>query len=117
MITAKNVPLIQLKTATFNGLVDFGDSGSSITLDWTQGGVGRLRLSANATIAFTPPPGVGHMNLRLETLGGFTASFTGVKWPNGTPPVVPTGAGTLFYISFLYDGTNIAGSYGSGAWS
>ena len=94
------------------GVTNLGNSGTSRAL--AVGGIQVCTLTGNCT--FTMPgtaavhTGRG-ITLRLNTgSGSFTASFTGVKWPNGVAPTVTTTASRFDIFCFFSDGTNWYGS-------
>ena len=94
------------------GVTNLGNSGTSKAL--AVGGLQVCTLTGNCT--FTMPgtaavhTGRG-ITLRLNTgSGSFTASFTGVKWPNGVAPTVTTTASRFDIFCFFSDGTNWYGS-------
>lgn len=94
------------------GITNLGNSGTSKTL--AVGGVQICTLTGNCTFAM-PGTAADHsgrsMTLRLNTgVGGFTASFTGVKWPGGVAPTVTTTASRVDIICLFSDGTNWYGS-------
>ena len=89
-----------------------GNSGTSKTLDLTNGTVHTSTLTGNCT--FTMPLAVAgkSFTLFLNTgAGGFSASFTGVRWASSTPPTITTTASKVDILSFISDGTYWYGSY------
>lgn len=94
------------------GITNLGNSGTSKTL--AVGGVQVCTLTGNCTFAM-PGTAANHsgrsMTLRLSTgAGGFTASFTGVKWPGGVAPTATSTASRIDIFCFFSDGTNWYGS-------
>lgn len=94
------------------GITNLGNSGTGKTL--AVGGVQVCTLTGNCTFAM-PGTAANHsgrsMTLRLSTgAGGFTASFTGVKWPGGVAPTATTTASRFDIFCFFSDGTNWYGS-------
>jgi hypothetical protein len=93
------------------GVVAIGNSGTSKTISLTSGTVQTCTLTGNCT--FTMPTATTGKSfvLYLKTgTGGFTSTFTGVKWPGPVTPVITTTASRMDIISFVADGTNWYGS-------
>jgi hypothetical protein len=93
-------------------ITNIGNSGTSKTL--AVGGVQVCTLTGNCTFAM-PGTEASHsgrgITLRLNTgAGGFSASFTNVKWPSGVAPTVTTNASRIDIFCFISDGTNWYGS-------
>lgn len=67
-----------------------------------------ITLSANCTLTM-PSPARGAWCYSLvrqsAALGPYTATFTSVKWPSSTPPVMSTGASAVDRYDFVCDGT------------
>jgi len=89
-----------------------GSSGTSKTM--AVGGVQTCTLTGNCTFTM-PGTAAAHsgrsMTLRLSTgTGGFTAAFTGVKWPGGVAPTATATASRVDIFCFFSDGTNWYGS-------
>jgi hypothetical protein len=106
-----------MKTATFDAVLDNGSSGAAKNLNWSAAQLQKLTLTAACTLTFTAPPGPGTMRLELvQGLGGgFTATWpASVKWPGGTAPTLSTGAGALDLVSLFWDGTQYLASAGLG---
>lgn len=95
------------------GVVSIGNSGTSKTIDLTSGTVQTVTLTGNCT--FTMPTNTAGKSFILiavqDGTGSRTATFTSVKWPNGTAPTMTTTATTGRDIfTFVADGTNWYGS-------
>lgn len=90
-------------------------SGAAQTLAAVATDIGNdFTLSANCT--FTMPTAARgafcYALCRQAASGGpYTATFTGVKWPGGTPPVMSTGASAADRYDFVSDGTNWYGMF------
>jgi len=104
-------------TTTFNGpivegRVVGGNTGTARTIALTNGTLQDYTLTGNCT--FTMPAATAGQSftvmLRTGGTGGFTATFTGVKWPNNTSPVATTAASRMDLFTFVADGTNWYGS-------
>jgi hypothetical protein len=101
-----------VQTLTFEGEVDNGTSGASKTVTWGAGQKQRITISANTTLTFSAPPGVG--NFLLKCIQGTGAPFTitwpaTVKWPGGDAPTLSSTNGAIDIVSFYYDGTSYFG--------
>ena len=87
------------------------NTGSAITLNLADGTIDNLTLTANTTITM-PTAVLGKsfiIYLRTGT-GGFTVTWTTVKWPAGTAPTVTSTASRMDIFSFFSDGTNWYGT-------
>lgn len=90
-----------------------GNSGTAVTINLANGTVQTVTLTGNCT--FTMPSVANGKSFILmlvqDSTGGRTATFTSVKWPNGTAPTITTTASTGFdIIAFFSNGTNWYGS-------
>jgi len=96
-------------------------TGASPTLaDWSTANFITITFTGNVTgtPTFTAPTlgsgGITKLILRIKQDG--TGSRTLAAWPTGTrwangAPTLPTGANSVFYVTFIYDGTNYDGSF------
>ncbi len=99
-------------TGYTESVVAIGNTGTSKTISLASGTVQTATLTGSCT--FTMPTATTGTSfvLYLKTgTGGFTATFTGVKWPAGTAPTITTTASRMDILSFVADGTNWYGSY------
>lgn len=103
---------------SFNGIQSYtenefniGNSGTAFTLNLANGVNQRVTATGNATVTM-PAAAVGKsFSLAYRTgAGGFTAAFTGVRWPSGVAPVLTTTASRMDLFVFWSDGTNWYGS-------
>jgi len=86
-------------------VVAIGNSSTSKTLDLTS-------MTGNCT--FTMPTATAGRSFILVVstgAGGFTGTFTSVKWPSNTAPTLTTTASRWDILSFFSDGTNWYGNY------
>jgi hypothetical protein len=93
------------------GRVVGGNTGTAKTIALTNGTLQDYTLTGNCT--FTMPTAVAGQSftLMLRTgAGSFTATFTGVKWPDNTAPLATATASKLDIFVFASDGTNWCGS-------
>jgi hypothetical protein len=99
-------------TSYVESVVAIGNSGTSQTLSLTNGTVQTVTMTGNCT--FTMPTAVAGKSFVLIAntgAGSFTGTFTSVKWPNNTAPVLTTTASRWDILSFFSDGTNWYGNY------
>lgn len=110
-------PTITNYTESVNAV---GTVTSSATLSLSSGTVLTITLTASTACTFTMPAvGAGKSFILMlkqpASTGGGSATFTGVKWPNGgTAPTITTTAGKMDILSFVSDGTNWYGSVSAG---
>lgn len=95
--------------------VALGTVGASSTLAITAGSIITATLTASTPCTFTMPPvGAGKsftLMLQQAATGMTTATFTGVKWPNGgTAPTMTATASRMDVFSFFSNGTSWYGS-------
>lgn len=93
------------------GVVAIGNSGTAKTISLTSGTFQTVTLTASCT--FTMPTATAGKSFILKVLtgaGGYTATFTSVKFPDNTAPVVTATAGRYDLFSFIADGTAWSGS-------
>lgn len=91
---------------------DAGDSGTSLTINFNDGNVQRVRLTGNCTFTFTNP--VVGASYVLEVLQDGTGSRLAtwpatVKWDRNTAPVLTTTINQKDVVVFLWNGTNYIG--------
>lgn len=102
-----------IKTSTLNGVIDDGNSGTSKTIDWTQGAAHKLTLTGNVTLTFTAPSGPCWLQLRLtqDGTGSRTVTWPSMKWAGGGAPTLTTTATTgTDIVSIWYDGSAYYGA-------
>ncbi len=87
------------------------NTSTAITIDLANGTVQNLTLTGTATITM-PSVGLGKsFILFLRTgAGGYTVTWSTVKWPAGTAPTITSTASRLDIYSFFSDGTNWYGA-------
>jgi hypothetical protein len=93
------------------GVVAIGNSGTSKTLDLTNGTVQTVTMTGNCT--FTMPTATAGKSFILVIstgAGSFTGIFTSVKWPNNAAPTITTTASRWDILTFVADGTNWYGN-------
>jgi hypothetical protein len=94
------------------GVVAIGNSGTTKTLSLTNGTFQTVTLTGNCT--FTMPTATAGQSFLIvvtqDATGGRTATFTGVKYPGGTVPVITVAASAIDIVSFVSNGTSWFGS-------
>ena len=93
---------------------DSGNSGTSKTLDFTNGYSQKSTLTGNVTFTFSNPISGQAYVLKLVQDGTGSRTVTwpaAVKWSGGTAPTLTTTASKTDLINLYYDGTNYFGSY------
>lgn len=88
--------------------IDLGNSGSSKTIDLSQGSILRVRLTANCTFAFSTNKTSTSFTLIVEndTISGRSITWpASVRWPNSTiPPRTTTANRKDFWVFTTVDG-------------
>jgi hypothetical protein len=89
-----------------------GNSGASQTLDLVNGTFQSVTMTGNCTFTMPTATSGRSFTLRVATgSGGFTGTFTGVKWQGNVAPVLTATASRLDIIAFVADGTNWYGAW------
>jgi hypothetical protein len=117
-VTIDGTATLTNKTLTNPTVTDFvetlfsiGNSGTAVTLNLANGTTQTVTLTGNCT--FTMPTATAGKSFLLHVnsgAGGFTGTFTGVKWAGNVAPVITATASRRDIISFTADGTNWYGS-------
>jgi hypothetical protein len=99
-------------TNYLESVVAIGNSGTTKTLDLTNGTVQTVTMTGNCT--FTMPTATAGksfiIRLTQAATGMTTATFTGVKWSGGTAPTITATASAVDIISFVAVGSTWYGS-------
>lgn len=102
---------LNLNGSYTEGVVAIGNSGTSKTFSLADGTFQTVTMTGNCT--FTMPTATAGKSFVLVIntgAGGFTGTFTSVKWSAGTAPTLTTTASKYDLLSFFSDGTNWFGS-------
>jgi hypothetical protein len=92
-------------------VVAIGNSSTAQTLLLTNGTVQTVTLTGNCTFTMpTATAGKSFILIISTGSGGFTATFTSVKWPSNTAPTITTTASRWDILTFVTDGTNWYGN-------
>jgi hypothetical protein len=111
-VTIDTAQSLNLSGAYTEAVVAIGNSGTTKTLSLATGTFQTVTMTGNCT--FTMPTAVAGKSfiLLISTgAGGFTGTFTSVKWPNNTAPTLTTTATRWDAITFFSDGTNWYGAF------
>lgn len=101
------------------GVVTSETTSGAYTVTFTDGAVTELTVTGSTTLSLATPGGttavLGYLVLTQDATGGHTITMpTGVKWPAGTVPTLPTTANSTSIVMFLYTGTTwFAAVFGS----
>ena len=102
-------------TNYLESVVAIGNSGTTKTLDLTNGTVQTVTMTGNCTFTMpTATAGKSFILIVSTGAGSFTGVFTGVKYINGTAPTLTTTASRWDILTFFSDGTNWYGSVAQG---
>lgn len=100
----------ELKVAKFPTQYSAGNSGTAVTVAFSNGQKQKLTLTGNATVTLTFP-GVGNYQLILlqDATGSRTVAWSGVsRWVgSATQPAINTAANSETIVSLYYDGANV----------
>ena len=93
-------------------VVAIGNSGTAQTLLLTNGTVQTVTMTGNCTFTMpTATAGKSFILIVSTGAGGFTGTFTSVKWPSNTAPTLTTTATRWDILTFFADGTNWYGTF------
>lgn len=102
---------LNLNGSYTEGVVAIGNSSTSKTISLANGTFQTVTMTGNCT--FTMPTltaGKSFILVVSTGAGGFTGTFTSVKWVNGSAPTLTTVASRFDILAFFSDGTNWYGS-------
>lgn len=107
-VTGLTSPVINNPTVTnyVESVVAIGNSSTAQTLSLTNGTVQTVTMTGNCTFTMpTATAGKSFILIVSSGAGGFTGTFTSVKWPNNTAPTLTTTASRWDIFTFVADGT------------
>lgn len=88
-------------------VVAIGNSGTAQTLALTNGTFQTVTMTDNCTFTMpTAAAGKSFVLIVYSGAGGFTGTFTSVKWSGGFVPTLTSTASKYDLLSFFSDGTN-----------
>lgn len=116
LFTSTGVSNITLSNPTVTSYVEsvvaIGNSSTAQTLSLTNGTVQTVTMTGNCTFTMpTATAGKSFILIVSTGAGGFTGTFTSVKWPSNTAPTLTTTASRWDILTFVADGTNWYGAY------
>jgi len=101
--------ITEMNNATFAAEFDNGNSGTTPTIDWTDGQKQTITINGSATISFTDPPGPCNLLLRIvhdATATSYTLTWPGsVNWSAQTQPELTNTASSIDIFTFYYSGS------------
>jgi hypothetical protein len=110
--TGAAAPGLQLSGAYIEGVVGIGNSGTAKTISLASGTFQTVTMTGNCV--FTMPATTAGQSFILivsSGAGGFTGTFTNVKWPANTAPVLTSAANNWDILTFISNGTYWYGNY------
>lgn len=117
LITNATIDALKLTNIkAVSGLYDNGNSGTSKTIDWSNGDRQKLTISGNVTISYSNAIAGQILTLELveNATGNFTITLPTSKWPNGAAGVFTTTANAKNLLVVFYDGTDYLTQLASG---
>lgn len=114
--TGVSSPGITLSGGYTEAVVSIGSSGTAQTLSIASGTLLTVTMTGNCTFTMPSVTAGRSFYMIINTgAGSFTGTFTSVKWPGNTAPVLTTTANRWDIATFVSDGTywygNIAQAY------
>lgn len=112
-ITVSNSTLVNSQVNAYTeGVVVIGNTGNAATINIANGTVITATLTANCTWTMPGNTAGRSFILLLKTgNGGFTSTFTNVKWVGNTAPTITTSNNSMDILTFIADGSNWYGNY------
>ncbi len=116
-ITLSNSTIVsgQINAYTEGITTGYTNTGNAYTINIATSTIVTANLTANCT--FTMPANTAGKSfiLFLKTgSGGYTGTFTGVKWVSNTAPTITTANNSMDILTFTADGANWYGNYAQG---
>jgi len=118
-LTNANLVNSNLANPTVNAytesVVAIGSSTSTQTINIANSTIVTATLTANCTWTMPSNTAGKSFILLLKTgNGGFTSTFTGVKFPANTAPTITTANNSMDILTFVADGANWYGNFAQG---
>lgn len=118
-ITNAAISTATISNATINAytesVIAIGSSTATQTINIANSTIVTATLTNNCTWTMPSSAAGKSFILLLKTgNGGFTSTFTGVKWAGNTAPTITTANNSMDILSFIADGTNWYGNYAQG---
>lgn len=94
------------------GVIAVGSTGNAVTINIANATIVTATLTANCTWTMPGNTAGKSFILLLKTgNGGFTSTFTSVKWVGNTAPTITTSNNSMDILTFVADGSNWYGNY------
>ena len=91
--------------------INQGNTGTSQTISITNSTLQTYTLTDNCIFTMPTPDAGRSFTMFLKTgTGGYSATFTGVKWPSSSAPSITATASSMDILTFYSDGTNWYGN-------
>lgn len=86
---------------------DKGNSGTTLTITWTDANLQTVTLNNNCTFTFAGAyAGMSvALILKQDAIGSRTVTWPTISWVGGSEPTLSTAANSVDIIGFIYDGT------------
>lgn len=112
-VTVSNATLVSSQVNAYTeGVLAVGSTGNAVTLNIANATVITATLTANCTWTMPGNTAGKSFILLLKTgNGGFTSTFTNVKWVGNTAPTITTANNSMDILTFIADGSNWYGNY------
>ncbi len=117
-LTSTNVTIVSgvVGNTTINAytenIIAVGNTGNAVTVNIANATIVTATLTANCTWTMPANTAGKSFILLLKTgNGGFTSTFTGVKWVGNTPPTITSASNSMDILTFVADGANWYGNY------
>lgn len=105
--TLTNKTLTNPTVTNYTETLFTANTGAAITINLANGTVQQLTLTGSPTITMPTAAAGKSFIIMLKTgTGGFTVTWSTVKWPNSTAPTVTSTASRMDTFSFFSDGVN-----------
>jgi hypothetical protein len=105
-LDANNYDLLDVKTMSFNGVYDNGNSGTTKTIDLSAGQHQKITLTGNCTVTWSNPTvGVHTLKVIQDATGSRTLTLPSGKWVGGSAYTPTSDASAEDLISIYYDGS------------
>jgi len=105
-LDASDEKIQDVKTVSFTDEHDNGNSGTTKTIDWSEGQKQKITMTGNCTFTFSNPD-VGNYQIKIiqDATGSRSVTWPSIKWAGSTAPTLTTAAGSEDIVSLYYDGS------------
>ena len=109
--------LVTSKLVGYDEEYDNGTVSTATTIDWNNGNMQVVTISASLTLSFTDPASpIGAASLTLRVVQSGASNVTTlptIKWPRGSSPTISSVNGTEDVMALRWNGTSYYGSFGA----